>query len=657
MYCLSANLFLAETSSWWAKLADWLSQALSIAWPIALLAFGLGMLIFVHELGHFLAAKFVGIRVDVFSLGFGRRLLGFKRGETDYRISALPLGGYIKMLGQDDLHPENRVDDERAFCNKSVGRRFVVIACGVIMNIICALGLFVILFRFIGVDFQRPEVGRVAPDSPAQRAGILPGDTILAVDGKDVRDFGEIRSRLAVAPRDREFPVLIQRPGAEGPLELSVRSEYLDSKAVIREIGIDYSLTLTIDNPGAYSGAGGLKEGDEIIGLEFDDEPHYYDKYYQFAEAINARRDSPTSIIALRNGQRLEPIMVRPRLGIGSHVMGMIPPARVVYVEQRSPADEAGLKPGDVITSCNNYAWADVPAVAEIAKRAGRENQEIPISVLRAGKIINLRIKPRKNDKQGALGIELGTDHQNLYVANDYSELHKQKAYIGLDLPADERIDVPPQAKLLSLNGRRLTNWSDLIGKLEERAGKKADLKYSLNGEEHSLSFVVPPTTSSVWEKQWRFLPNLSTEVNLIKVKDNSLIKAMHTGLRKTWFWMQSTYQTLVNLMRGGVKPGALHGPVGIAHLSVVVVRKAGVVYFFYLMAIIGVNLAIINFLPIPVLDGGHALFLLFEKIKGSPVSVKVQTVASTVALGAIGVFFLFVTYNDIARIVHGWLG
>ncbi len=162
MYCLSEFLLLANTHWILASLPNWLFLILDRVWPVLLLVFGFGLVIFVHEFGHFLAAKAVGIKVEVFALGFGPRLFGLRRGETDYRISAIPLGGYIKMLGQDDLHPEARVDDERAFCNKSVGQRFVVIFAGVVMNVICALLVFVVLFRFTGVDFQRAEVGAVA---------------------------------------------------------------------------------------------------------------------------------------------------------------------------------------------------------------------------------------------------------------------------------------------------------------------------------------------------------------------------------------------------------------------------------------------------------------------------------------------------------------
>ena len=170
MHCLSE--YLTSANGWFilAEIPKWLNPIVNRFWSVLVLAIGLGALIFVHEFGHFIAAKLMRIKVEVFSIGFGRRLFGFKLGETDYRFSAFPLGGYVKMLGQDDLHPEARVDDQRAYCNKSVGQRFVVIFAGVAMNIICALLLFVILFRFVGVDFPPAEVGIVSPYKPAYKA-------------------------------------------------------------------------------------------------------------------------------------------------------------------------------------------------------------------------------------------------------------------------------------------------------------------------------------------------------------------------------------------------------------------------------------------------------------------------------------------------------
>ena len=616
-------------------------------WPVLLLAFGFGMVIFVHELGHFLAAKWVGIRVDVFSLGFGKRLLGVRRGETDYRISVVPLGGYVKMLGQDDLNPGDRTDDERSLCNKTIGQRLLVFSAGVTMNLIAALVMFIILFRFTGVSFQRSEVGYVRPGGPAEVAGILPGDAILTVNGKAVRDFGELRLRIALAPGEEDISMRIKRPGREHPFDLAIQPES-NSKAGVPEIGISGPATLTVADPGDYTE---LRDGDAIVGLEYDGRIYTYDKYYKLDDAINARRAKPTNIIAERDSQRLAPIMILPRLLGGSHVMGLLTPTRIGLVSDDSPAELAGLIPGDIIVSLDGHIWPDMSAVFKLCRLASREPKEVPISVLRAGKTIELIVKTHK---KRPLGIEIEPDYQHLYVANDYPELYEAKDnYKGLKLPAEQRIDAPAGAKLLKLNGKRLANWSDFIDKLEGLAGSKAKLKYSLGGKNDIILFSVPSLESPMWKQQWRFAANFSPYPDEMKVKADSLPGAAYIGLHKTWFWLQSVYLTLTRVVQGSVKTTALSGPVGIFNLGITVAKQRGPAHFFYLMAIIGVNLAIVNFLPIPVLDGGHALFLLFEKIKGSPVSVRVQTIATTVGLSLIGVFFLFVTYRDVVR----WLG
>lgn len=155
---------------------------------LAILVFGL--LIMVHELGHFLVAKQVGIQVDEFSIGMGPLLLGRKWGETQYSLRLLPIGGYNKMAG---MEPGDE-DNPRGFNRKSVGKRTAVIAAGSIMNILLALVFFVIVFAMLGVPSQANIVGEINEKSPAARAGILPGDRIVAIDGAEVGNWNEIVS-------------------------------------------------------------------------------------------------------------------------------------------------------------------------------------------------------------------------------------------------------------------------------------------------------------------------------------------------------------------------------------------------------------------------------------------------------------------------------
>ena len=441
-------------------------------------------------------------------------------------------------------------------------------------------------------------------------------------------------------------------------MELSALPKYLYPKAKVRDIGVAPPLSLKVHKARDYAGPDGLKKGDTIVGLEFDGEKHYYQKQYKFAQAVHERRDSPTAILAKRDGQELGPIMLRPHLLVVSNILGLMPPAKISYIAKDSPAEKAGLKPGDVITSFDNNPWPSNAAVAQIA--ADAEARQLPINVLRAGKTLNLIVTPRsKKHKDKALGIAQEADYQNLIAASDYAEPDKKEQDKAAkdDSQAKFRVDIPAGAKLLRLNGKRLANWADLIGKLQDRAGSHAKLAYSFERKTKSISLTVPPADSPVWRYDWIFFADVDTEPDLITVKTDSLSGAAYIGLHKTWFWMQSIYLTLTRLVQGSVKTDALAGPVGIAAYSFDIIDKGGITYFLYFLGIIGVNLAIINFLPIPVLDGGHALFLLLEKIKGSPVSVRVQTVATTVALAAIGLFFLFVTYNDILGIVRSLLG
>ena len=164
----------------------------------------LGVLIFVHELGHFLVAKWSGIKVERFSLGFPPKMIGFTRGETEYCISWIPLGGYVKMAGENPEEGEI-TGDPREFMSKSVMTRAGVILAGPVMNYVTAIALFTIVFLFWGrptPDIERVVVGPVLKESPADSAGIKPGDVIVAIDHKPVKTFQEMADLVHARPRE-----------------------------------------------------------------------------------------------------------------------------------------------------------------------------------------------------------------------------------------------------------------------------------------------------------------------------------------------------------------------------------------------------------------------------------------------------------------------
>ena len=165
---------------------------------ILLAALGIGLLIFVHELGHFLAARLAGVRVEVFSLGFGPRLWGFEWRGTDFRLAAVPFGGYVMVAGQDPS--DHRYPAAESLHSKSIGQRALFWSGGVLMNVLVALVLFPIVFR-AGVDFQAPVVGAVARGGAAWEAGLQHGDRILTIADKNVVSFENLAVEVALAGR------------------------------------------------------------------------------------------------------------------------------------------------------------------------------------------------------------------------------------------------------------------------------------------------------------------------------------------------------------------------------------------------------------------------------------------------------------------------
>ena len=274
----------------------------------------LGFLIFFHELGHFMAAKLFGVRVLVFSLGFGKTLLHFKRDETDYRVSALPFGGYVKMAGDDPT--EVRQGDAGEFLSQPRWHRFVIVVMGPAMNILLAVALLTGLYRY---HFQRPaylerpaRVGDVDAGSPAAQAGIQAGDTIVA--------FGKLRN-----PKWEELAIQTMTTVGEAiPIEIERNGQILKSSITMKATGADnvgnagwypYSPGIIESvEPGFPASKAGLKAGDEIVGI--DGQKVLCSSC--IAERLQTGKGKPAELIIHRAGQEMH-VAVQP---VYSEVMG-----------------------------------------------------------------------------------------------------------------------------------------------------------------------------------------------------------------------------------------------------------------------------------------------------------------------------------------------
>jgi regulator of sigma E protease len=264
-------------------------------------AFVLGVLVFVHELGHFLAAKRVGIRVLKFQLGFNPTILSVRRGDTEYSIGALPFGGYVKMAGE--TLEDARTGREDEFLSKTKWQRFQVLIMGPVMNVLLALVITAVLF-YRGIEVpafedQPPVVGVVAADSAAERGDILPGDRIVAVAGRSVDTWEAFSIAVGTRP-NREIAIDLIRNGQA--LTRKVTTEVATGQGHIEfgEIGV-YPNThprLYSVNAGEPGERGGLQAGDVIVAV--DGKPITFST--QFREAIAKHPEKTMSLSIIRGG-------------------------------------------------------------------------------------------------------------------------------------------------------------------------------------------------------------------------------------------------------------------------------------------------------------------------------------------------------------------
>ncbi len=229
---------------------------------------GLGILIIIHELGHFLLAKKTGVGVLTFSIGFGPRLLGRKVGETEYLVSAFPLGGYVKMVGEDPEEEVTAGDLQRSFSHQGIAKRVAIVAAGPLFNLLLAVVIFVWIFMAYGVPVLTTRVGGVEPKLPAARAGIQKGDRIVGVDGKEVKKWEELSSRIKES-EGKALKFRLQRDSQE--IELTVQPIWREGRNIFGErqenwaIGIASEVAIEKSNPGLAVGQAFYKTGEYSV--------------------------------------------------------------------------------------------------------------------------------------------------------------------------------------------------------------------------------------------------------------------------------------------------------------------------------------------------------------------------------------------------------
>ena len=281
-----------------------------------------GILVFVHEFGHFFMAKLVGVRVEVFSFGYGKRLFGVKKGETDYRVSLIPMGGYVRLLGEGMFEPERQIapDDLMA---KTRFQRVLIMVMGSVMNIVLAV-IIVAFMNGVGVSVpeyqdREPVIGWIEPGSPAERAGLRIDDEILRIGGREVKTWSDVEIAVGSKP-DRFVRLEILRDGAQLPVDLRTESV---TRYQMGYAGFKGKILTQIQMvlPNSPAKKAGLEPGDVILAVE--GEPVYY---YQFIQVLEKNAGKELRFTVDRGGETVS-LPVTPRLegGVGKIGIAQVP--------------------------------------------------------------------------------------------------------------------------------------------------------------------------------------------------------------------------------------------------------------------------------------------------------------------------------------------
>jgi len=726
--------------------------------PLVLFILGLGVVVFVHELGHFLAAKAVGIKVEQFAFGFGKRLFGFKMGETDYRVNLIPLGGYVKMLGQEDFKPltENDKPNPRSYESKSVGARFFVIAAGVIMNIILSAVLFVTV-GLVGREFLSPTMGDPVPGSPAFNAVIAwdtpprkvtenaPGNGIE--EGKLLPPEMEkwlVGAELQAAPDERaaepppfdpwgpRFQAGDRIVAMEGNSFVLGFDDGIASLQTVSMVAVlasptdiyTFTIERTVDgvtrrgqaSVGVFDNGGGmlqfgigfprsltvadLKENSpQIAPFQANDEivqvagQHVNDQgqVRRIERELDGR---PVDVVVRRKNEKKEAeevtLRVEPTLGSSQHVifrtdgtpiyftaasvkdgkmryeqpdgsfitlpadeidtaflrvLGMAPRLIVLEVAEGSNAERAGIKPGDAILSYGDRYLPTHKGLLEINKQ--HAGQDVKMEVLRGDEIVTLHVRPKQRDESVQIGL-INVADLSACVVGDV-----------LDGSVADRAGIAKGCTITAVNGEKVKTWTDLYRELASagRAGRHVELSFTTRSGQESTGQIGELTAAVFHERHYEFSiypQGLAFEPSTVVIKQDSIGGALVWGGKETIKLTLTSYASLRSLIAGSASVKHMAGPIGIGAMAVKAGQR-GFVEFIYFIAFFSSAIAVFNFLPLPVLDGGHALFLIIEKIRGKPVPVKVLNYAQYIGLALLLCVFLAVTYQDIARLIGQW--
>ena len=531
------------------------------------------VLIFVHELGHFVWAKIFGVKVLTFSIGFGPKILRLRGRETEYCVGILPLGGFVKMLEENRQEPVLPEDRKRTFEAQALYKRVIIVMAGPAMNVMFPVLLYFAVF--VGeTRFLPPTIGVVLPGHPAE-GKLRPGDRVLAINGERITTFAELRRTVAKSP-NKELSLKIFRDNEQTEVTVIPKEELirkpLDIIDRVGEIGVGPSRpapVVGVSRPDAPAYRAGLRTFDLVT--EVRGRP-----VKSFADLELALRDN--------HGETVPVTYLRP-----------------VDV----PRGFGGLADFAVYES----------GVAALTPEAGH----------------------------GDLFTRTGLEPAGLYVA------HVPEG------SAEWQAELRPGDRILEVDQVEVSAWSVVVERLMAAPERPHTLTWLRAGQRKSGTVELrrEDYLDEYGQHRPRFflrMANWSPNVLEPYVESPARVRyALHSALEETYDVVRFIVVGIVRIVEGRVSISTLGGPITVYDVVGEEGQK-GVSYFVWAMALISINLGLVNLLPIPVLDGGHLLFFLFEAVLRRPLPLRVREIGSLAGLMILIALMGVAFKNDVER-------
>ncbi len=692
---------------------------------ILLVALGLGFVIFVHELGHFLAAKAFGVKCEKFYIGFDvpikigpfrlpSKLVHFQWGETEYGIGAIPLGGYVKMLGQDDdprraeeelkrirkENPNATADDPdrikldpRSFPAKSVGARMVIISAGVVMNLI--FGVLMAAWAFhSGVDYDPAIIGEVIPGDPAWKNGVVAGDKVVQVDKVKEQELSfrdMFMSVLFHGLRDpkKEVELGLDRQGTTLVKKFCGTTSHSDPKKGIQHLtlGLRSAATTLIGSETAvakqirlgFKDSSGmipkLEKSDVIVGVNGEMLPisiHSENPMeYSLNEKMHPRLNETLTLQVKRDGKNVDvdwPPVPMKSFGL------RFKPGPVVAVLEDSPASAAGIVEGDELIEVDGKPIEDAFTLPLIV--SSRHGKSVSLTLMHSDKTqfkLNWQVPENfvLSSSEGSLaptGFELpGSGFvytpSNVVSAVEPTSIAAKSGIVPGDTIKQLRFDGSGKEDTEYMTTVFVSGFKALLEEIpldksrnihyfhnlaqSFRAGMPVEVSYEHDNKVEKTRVDIFAETEWFWPERGVLFTPLQFSHSA-----PTMMAAITMGAGEIRRRMGNVLEFLELLVKGRMPFKVVGGP-GMIAVEATDAASKGISPLLMFLTMLSANLAIINFLPIPALDGGHMMFLTAEAVRGKPVDEAWQM--RLTMIGVLGLLCLMgaVIINDTVNLTR----